>query len=260
MSKKQKKLLAVQAANKLAAEYAAAAAPYDPQMADFEWVGSDASSREAIARPSTSFWQDGMRRLFKNKVAIVCIVVLALIILAAVFVPILSPFTYSEQHVTHSNEGMFFTCPDTGHIHLCGTDDLGRDIFVRLWEGARVSLTIAFVAVLVNCVVGLTYGGISGYFGGWLDNVMMRVVEVINGIPYMIVVILLMMVLDPGMGAIIVAYSLVGWTGMARLVRGQIVALKEQEFVIAAQAMGAKPSRIIAKHLLPNLLLSLIHI
>lgn len=254
MSKKQKNLLAVQAANKLAAEYAAAAAPYDPQMADFEWVGSDASSREAIARPSTSFWQDGMRRLFKNKVAIVCIVVLALIILAAVFVPILSPFTYSEQHVTHSNEGMFFTCPDTGHIHLCGTDDLGRDIFVRLWEGARVSLTIAFVAVLVNCVVGLTYGGISGYFGGWLDNVMMRVVEVINGIPYMIVVILLMMVLDPGMGAIIVAYSLVGWTGMARLVRGQIVALKEQEFVIAAQAMGAKPSRIIAKHLLPNLL------
>ena len=250
MSKKQKKLLAVQAANKLAAEYAAAAAPYDPQMADFEWVGSDASSREAIARPSTSFWQDGMRRLFKNKVAIVCIVVLALIILAAVFVPILSPFTYSEQHVTHSNEGMFFTCPDTGHIHLCGTDDLGRDIFVRLWEGARVSLTIAFVAVLVNCVVGLTYGD----FGGWLDNVMMRVVEVINGIPYMIVVILLMMVLDPGMGAIIVAYSLVGWTGMARLVRGQIVALKEQEFVIAAQAMGAKPSRIIAKHLLPNLL------
>ena len=137
MSKKQKKLLAVQAANKLAAEYAAAAAPYDPQMADFEWVGSDASSREAIARPSTSFWQDGMRRLFKNKVAIVCIVVLALIILAAVFVPILSPFTYSEQHVTHSNEGMFFTCPDTGHIHLCGTDDLGRDIFVRLWQGAR---------------------------------------------------------------------------------------------------------------------------
>lgn len=119
--------------------------------------------------------------------------------------------------MTHSNKGMFFTCPDTGHIHLCGTDDLGRDIFVRLWEGARVSLTIAFVAVLVNCVVGLTYGGISGYFGGWVDNVMMRVVEVINGIPYLIVVILLMMVLEPGMGAIIVAYSLVGWTGMARL-------------------------------------------
>ncbi len=137
-----------------------------------------------------------MRRLFQNKVAILCIVVLSLIILSAILCQF-SAFTYSEQHVTHSNQGMFFTCPDTGHIHLCGTDDLGRDIFVRLWEGARVSLTIAFVAVLVNCVVGLTYGGISGYFGGWLDNVMMRVVEVINGIPYLIVVILLMMVLDP---------------------------------------------------------------
>ena len=252
MSKKGKALQAAKAAQE--AKYAAAAAPYTPTAEDFTWIGSDASSREAIARPSISFWHDAMRRLFKNKVAIVCMFVLAAIILMAIFVPMFSPFTYNEQHVTHGNAPMFTVCEDTGHMHLCGTDNLGRDIFVRLWEGARVSLTIAFVAVIVNCVVGLTYGGVSGYFGGWVDNIMMRIVEVINGIPYMIVVILLMMILKPGMGAIIIAYSLVGWTGMARLVRGQIVGLKEQEFVIAAKAMGAKPSRIITKHLLPNIL------
>jgi oligopeptide transport system permease protein len=120
--------------------------------------------------------------------------------------------------------------------------------------GGRVSLTIAVVSALVDLVLGAIYGGISGYFGGTTDIIMMRILEIINGIPYLIIVILLMMVLKPGMMTIIVAYSLVGWIPMARLVRGQIVALKEQEFVTAALALGASPSRIIAKHLIPNTL------
>ena len=103
-------------------------------------------------------------------------------------------------------------------------------------------------------MVGVVYGGISGYFGGAVDNVMMRILEIISGIPYLIIVMLLMIVMDRGLGSIIIAYSITGWTGMARLVRGQVMALKEQEFLIAAEAMGAKPRRIIARHLVPNIL------
>jgi oligopeptide transport system permease protein len=131
---------------------------------------------------------------------------------------------------------------------------LGRDLWTRLWDGARVSLIIAFAAVVINFIVGAIYGGISGYCGGLVDNIMMRIVDLINGIPYMIIVMLLMMVFEPGMVTIIIAYSTVGWTGMARLVRGQVVQLKEQEFVMASKVMGGSPLRIIARHLIPNTL------
>lgn len=220
---------------------------------EFEWVGPDADNAESIARPSISYWKDAMGRLFRNKTAVVCMAVLFIIIVMAIIVPIVSPYSVSEQHVAHSSAGFMYRADD-GHLHLFGTDSLGRDTFVRIWSGARVSMIIAFGAVAVNFLIGVIYGGISGYFGGALDNVMMRIIEVINGIPYLIVVILMMTILRPGVATIIIAYAVVGWTGMARLVRGQIVSLKEQEFVVAAKAMGATPARIIAKHLLPNIL------
>ena len=250
--KKNKELEAQQAA--AAAEREAAAAPYEPTPEDFEWIGSDASSREAIARPSLSFWKDAMRRLFSNKTAIVCVVIVALIALFAVFQPMLSPFTEAEQHVTHSNAPMFTRCEKTGHMHWLGTDSLGRDLLTRAAMGGRLSLTMALTAVAANCIIGLVYGGISGYVGGQLDNVMMRLVEIINGIPYLILLIVMMMVLGKGAHSMVIAYIIVGWTGIARLTRGQIVSLKEQEFVVAARAMGAKPGRILFKHLIPNLL------
>ena len=253
MGKQAKQALAAT----LAAEEEArkvAAAPYDPQPADFNWVGPDAESREAIARPSISFWQDAMRRLFSGKTAVVCLVIIGLIALMAVFQPLFSPFTMEEQHVAHSNAAMFTVCPDTGHTHIFGTDSLGRDLFTRAWSGARVSLAMALTAVVANCVIGLVYGGISGYVGGALDNVMMRIVEIVNGIPYLILLIVMMMVMGRGVMSMVLAYIVVGWTGIARMTRGQIVALKEQEFVVAAKAMGARPSRIIGKHLIPNLL------
>lgn len=252
MSKKIKELLAKQAAEEEARR--AAAAPYDPSEQDFAWVGPDASSREAIARPSISFWNDAMRRLFQNKTAIVCMAAVVLIVLFAVLLPVFSPFTEEEQHVTHTNAGMFTVCTENGHTHWLGTDSLGRDLLTRAAMGGRLSLTMALIAVVVNCIIGLVYGGISGYVGGALDNVMMRAVEVINGIPYLILLIVMMMVLEPGATSMVIAYVIVGWTGIARLTRGQIVALKEQEFVVAAKAMGAKPRRILFKHLIPNLL------
>ena len=225
----------------------------------FEWVGESAKDREAISRPSLTFWQDAWRRLVKNRVAFVCLVLILILTLLSIFAPIFSPFDYREQHYSHTNAPMGTVCdePDCagyGHTHLFGTDILGRDLFTRVWMGGRISLTIAVVSALVDLLLGSVYGGISGYFGGTLDIIMMRILEIINGIPYLIIVILLMMVMKPGMFTIIVAYSLVGWIPMARLVRGQVVALRQQEFITAAEAMGASPWRIIARHLLPNTL------
>ena len=200
----------------------------------FEVIGSDASSMEAIARPSISFMKDAWNRIRKSKVAIVCMTILALIILGAIFLPMICPFGYEQQNVAFQNKPIMSPDSVTGQMHIFGTDSLGRDVFARVWYGARISLTIAIAVALIDCFVGVIYGGVSGYFGGAVDTVMMRILEIISGIPYLIIVILLMTVMDRGLGTIIVAYSLTGWTGMARLVRGQVVSLKEQEFVIAA--------------------------
>jgi oligopeptide transport system permease protein len=220
----------------------------------FEWVGANAEEANKIGRPSTNYWKDAMHRLAKNKAAIVCLSVIVIIILLSIFVPVFSPYTISEQHLSHTDVPMFFTDPIDGHMHIFGTDTLGRDIFTRTWSGGRVSLFIAFAAVFINFIIGIIYGGISGYLGGSVDNVMMRIIEIINGIPYLIIVVLLMMVIPPGAMTMVIAYATVGWTGMARLVRGQIMSLKQQDYIVAAKVMGARPARIIAKHLLPNTL------
>lgn len=220
----------------------------------FEWIGPNASESESISRPSTNYWKDAMHRLKKNKAAMICLGIIILIGILSIVVPMLSQYTISEQHYSHTDAKIGFEDPVDGHKHLFGTDSLGRDIFTRLWAGGRVSLFIAITAVLVNCIIGIIYGGISGYAGGAVDNLMMRIIEIINGIPYLIIVILLMMVLEQGVGTMVIAYSMVGWTGMARLVRGQVMSLKQQDYVVAAKVMGAKPSRIIAKHLIPNTL------
>ncbi len=228
----------------------------------FQWLNQDEKAGESIIRPSVTYWKDAMRRLVKNPAAVVSAVILLVIIGLAIFVPVFSPFEMQEQHLENMNAPMFSVSQEPGHegqVHIFGTDALGRDIFVRVWQGGRVSLFIAFVAVFINFIVGVIYGGISGYVGGAVDNIMMRIVEIINGIPYLMIVILLKMVLGAdktgdttGITALIIAYAAVGWTSMARLVRGQVVALKEQEYVVAAKALGAKAPRLIAKHLLPN--------
>lgn len=220
---------------------------------DFTWVGVDSKKSEEVGLKSTSFWKDAFRRLFKSKTSIVVIVVLLVIIGLAIFVPIFSEFTIMEMNPAE-NYLKWFSSDSLGKFHILGTDKFGRDVWVRIWDGARVSLIIAFAAVVVDFVLGAVYGGLAGFFGGIIDNIMMRIVEVLVGIPYMIIIILLMMVMKRGIGTIIVAYALVGWTDMARLVRGQVLQLKEQEFVMAAKVMGGSPVRIIARHLLPNTL------
>lgn len=220
----------------------------------FERVEKNTADSEVIKRESTSYWRDAMRRLSRNKTAMAALVIIIIITLSSILVPFFSPYTMSEQHLSHTYAPIGYKDPVDGHMHLFGTDSLGRDIFTRVWYGGRISLFISFSAVLVNFIIGILYGGIAGYVGGTVDNIMMRIIEIVNGIPYLIIVVLLMMVLPAGTMTMVIAYATVGWTGMARLVRGQIMGLKEQDYVVAAKVMGAKPARIIGKHLLPNTL------
>ncbi len=211
----------------------------------FELVPKEEKNSDKVIRPSLSYWQDAWRRIKKNKLAMVSLIFIIIMVLAAIFGPILSRYNYTTQDLSSSD--LF---PST--THWFGTDKFGRDLFVRVLMGARVSLTIGLVASVLSIFIGVLYGGISGYFGGLVDNIMMRIVEAIYAIPMTIYVILIMIVLKPGLTSIIIALTISFWVTMARIVRGQIISLKEQEFVLAAKTIGASPLRIILKHLIPN--------
>lgn len=211
----------------------------------FEIVGKDVEQSMQISRPSMTYWQDAWRRLKENPVAIASIIILILMFLAAFIGPHLQPYDYAQQDFMAINQS-------PNGAHWFGTDTLGRDIFVRCWEGAKVSLFIAFVTAFIEFTIGVFYGGISGYKGGMLDNFMMRFIDVIFSIPSMLWIILLMVVLGAGLSTMILAMSITGWGGMARLVRGQVLQLREMEYVMAAKTLGADSKRIIVKHLIPN--------
>ncbi|MBP2071140.1 MULTISPECIES: ABC transporter permease [Thermoanaerobacterium] len=213
----------------------------------FEIIGANASESQSIVRPSISYWQDAWRRLKMNKVAMASLVFLIFLVLMAIFGPYMRPFDYAHQDLFNTNKPF-------SKVHWFGTDYLGRDLFVRVWMGARVSLFIGVTIAFLDAVIGVTYGGIAGYFGGQVDNIMMRIVDILYGIPYLILVILLMVVMGQGLWTIITAMVMTGWVGMARIVRGQVLQLKEQEFVLAAKTLGASPGRIILRHLIPNAL------
>lgn len=206
-------------------------------------IGED----EAIVRPNTTYWQDVWYRLKQNKGAIAGLVIVIIMIVLAIVGPYLTPYNYDTQNLASQ-----YTNQPPSSEHWFGTDDLGRDLFTRVWHGARVSLLIGFLSALVQFLIGVTYGGISGYIGGWVDEVMMRIVEILSGIPFLLYVILLMVILEPGLNTILIALGAVYWLSMARLVRGQVLALKEQEYVLAARALGASQWRIIFRHLIPN--------
>lgn len=213
----------------------------------FQRVGVDEQSSETIVRPSISYWQDAIRRLKKNKVAMFSLFFLIFMVLMCIFAPYIYPHPYNEQNIAITNQG-----PTLEHIF--GLDDLGRDIFARIWVGGRVSLTIGIVGALISLVVGTLYGGISGFCGGIVDDIMMRILEILVGIPYMVVVIIVSVYLGKGMTSLMIALCLTSWTGLARLVRGEIIELKESEYVMAARALGTSPLKIITKHLIPNTL------
>ncbi len=200
---------------------------------------------ERVMRPSTTYWQDAWRRLRQNRGAMAGLVVIVLICLFAIVGPYLSPYSYSDQSLIRANR-------PPSKANPLGTDNLGRDIATRLMYGARISLAIGVFASLINLTIGVVYGGIAGFFGGRVDNVMMRVVDILYGIPSLLYIILLMVVLGPGFGNILIAIGLTEWLSMARIVRGQILSMREQDFALAARCLGASRWRILFRHLIPN--------
>ncbi|MEX0975357.1 MAG: ABC transporter permease [Bacillota bacterium] len=211
----------------------------------FKPVTMDEKAADSITRPPIGYWEDVWIRFKKNRLALLGLAILAVMAFMATIGPLVGGWDYREM-----DEGLTNAMPSVRH--WLGTDYLGRDMFVRLWFGTRISVFIGVVAATLDLVIGVTYGGISGYFGGVIDDVMMRVVDVLWGIPYLLMVILLLVVMRPGLTSIILAMVITGWTGMARLVRGQVLQLKEMEYVLAAKSIGASPRRIIARHLIPN--------
>lgn len=218
---------------------------------EFTPLTNEEKQIEAVVRPSVGYWKDAWQRLIRDKMAIGSLVVIILIVLSAIFVPILSKNTYDTTNLALVN-----TKPSAEHWF--GTDQLGRDIFVRVFYGARYSLIIAVVAAFINLVIGILYGGIAGYFGGLVDNIMMRIVDVIYSIPLTIYVIIFMAILNKpgqsgsGLWTIILALSISYWIGMARIVRGDVLQLKQQEFVLAARSLGVSKFKILIRHLIPN--------
>lgn len=205
----------------------------------------DAGDGEAIVRPNLNYWQDAWRRLKKNKLAMFGLVIIVFLVIMAIFGPILSSYEYKDQDLINQNQPPSLE-------HWFGTDEFGRDVFTRTWNGARISLFIGLAAALIDFLIGVVYGGISGYKGGRTDHFMMRVIEILYGLPYLLVVILLMVVMEPGLFTIIVALTVTGWVGMARMVRGQVLQLKTNEYVLASRQTGSDMKWMVRKHLIPN--------
>ncbi|OZG75409.1 peptide ABC transporter permease [Hahella sp. CCB-MM4] len=196
-----------------------------------------------------SLWQDAWRRLLQNKAAVVSMVLLGIIALMAIFAPWLSPYPYDEIYWDYIQSP-----PNWDTAHWFGTDSNGRDLFIRVLYGARVSLMVGFLATGVSLIIGVTYGAIAGYFGGRIDNLMMRFVDIMYSLPFMFFVILLMVVFGRNIFLIFIALGAVEWLTMARIVRGQTLSVKRKEYVEAAHAGGVSNFKIIMRHIIPNVL------
>ena len=200
-----------------------------------------------MEQQSQSLWSDAFDRLKKNKLAVISGIVLIVLIVLAIFAPWIAPHSYSYQNLELGAVG-----PNS--IYLLGTDTLGRDQFSRILYGARVSLLVGFVATAVALVIGVSWGIVAGFFGGKIDSTMMRIVDILYGLPFIIFIILLMVIFGRNIWLLFLAIGAVEWLTMARIVRGQVLTLKNQEFVLAAQAMGVQNLAIFFRHILPNIL------
>ncbi len=196
---------------------------------------------------NSSLWQDAVRRLIQNRAAMLGGFTIVVLIILAVFAPWIAPYSYSYQNLDIG------ASPPSGE-HLLGTDVLGRDLLSRLLYGARISLLVGFVATGVALIIGVSWGIVAGYFGGRVDSVMMRIVDVLYGLPFIIFIILLMVIFGRNIWLLFAAIGAVEWLTMARIVRAQVIGLKNQEFVQAAQVMGVSNFSMFRRHILPNIL------
>ena len=218
-------------------------------------TGQTLKSTEEIK--GRSLWVDARRRLLRNRAAMASLIILALITLLALLAPMLSPFSYDEINydIIACAPGWWpgeALCSAPGHIF--GTDAVGRDLFVRVLFGARVSLAVGLVATLVSLVIGVLYGATAGYLGGRIDDLMMRFVDILYSLPFVFFVIILMVVFDRNFILLFVAIGAVEWLTMARIVRGQTLSIKQKEFIEAARAGGVGSLGIITRHIIPNVI------
>jgi len=211
----------------------------------FKPIDRNTNQSEKVERERLTAWQDIRYRLVSNKLAMTGFWITVAVIVVALLAPLLSGYDHFTNELTKTN------LPPSA-AHWFGTDDLGRDLFVRTWKGAQVSLFVGVAAALIDLVIGIIYGGIMGYYGGKVDEVMNRFAEILYAIPYLLVVILLLVIMEPSLTTIIIAMSITGWINMAWIVRGQIMQLKNQEYALASKALGASSMRIIFRHLIPN--------
>ena len=256
---------------------------FSPEM--FAPATEDEKRQQDVMSESTTFFKDGMRKLFKNPLAVGSIIVLCCIIITIIVAPMIVPYRYEEilsvngrrdkgaknlAPFTYSKmEQEFIDQGGERFPHIFGTDEQCRDYFIRVIYGTRISLAVGFFASIIVLIIGMLYGSISGYMGGKVDLIMMRVVDIIYSLPDMLIIILLKVVLDerlhfaPGsflarlgtsMVSLFIVFGTLYWVSMARLIRGQILTIKENEYILAARSIGAKPGRIIRKHILPNCL------
>ena len=199
----------------------------------------------------TSFYHDAFKRLRRDKVAMVCLAVVVLIVLAAIFAPLITP--YEEDYMDIGNE-----LAGPSAEHWLGTDEFGRDVFTRIIYGSRVSLMVGLVAESIAVAIGLIVGAVAGFYGGKVDAVLSRIIEIFASFPHILFAIVVMFVLGTGIINVFIAVGVVGWTGLARVIRSQIMQLKQKEYVEAARASGGRNMQIIFRHLIPNCLSTII--
>lgn len=238
--------------------------PYTPKADDFEFVsGRDLNVDLNFA--SQGYWKGVVVHFMRNRLAVTGALIIAVIILFAVFAPIVSPYTYQEiisvgvadkaviaknlspQLGDGSAQNLF-----ANKIFLFGTDDMGRDLWTRTWHGARVSLIIAFVAIFIDMIIGTSYGLISGFFGGRVDNFMQRFIEIESSVPTLVIISILAIFMQKGIGLVIASLLLTEWIGMSKIARAECLKLKEREYVLASRTLGASSFHIIFKQILPN--------
>lgn len=241
---------------------------------DFAFANKRKGTNDTYDISKESFAKDVFTRFMKNKGAVISLICIAIIIFMAIFAPYVNEHTYKSMIIEHASlppkipileklgicdgiiEGVdvYEKAGADGSYYLFGTDTLGRDLWTRTWVGTRVSLYIAGLAMLIDMIIGMSFGLISGFFGGKVDLVMQRFIEILSGIPNMIIVTLLVLVLKPGILSITVALLIKGWIGMSRVVRAQVLKLKEQEFILASETLGTSSANIILNEILPNIL------
>ena len=208
-------------------------------------IGEDDSLSEEIARPSTTYWHDVWQRFRRDRLALIGLVVIVLMTLMCIIMPMVSPYTYDGSDYLHMNASPSWA-------HPCGTDQLGRDQFIRIMYGARISLTIGVVAAFINFIIGILYGGLAGYIGGRLDMILMRVVDILSSLPSLLYIVLIMLIFGSSIGSVILALCFTSWIGTARVVRSEVMHLKHSEYVLASRLSGADTWHLLIHHLVPN--------